>query len=77
LGQSDARTHRTPKALGAKCVQDAVPLFRASFRSAHASSRRFCFAMITRARLDVLRQNHAAVDAEGTINIKTTMPNKI
>jgi hypothetical protein len=29
------------------------------------------------ARLDVLRQNHAAADAEGTINAKTTMPNKI
>jgi len=25
--------------------------------------------------LDVLRQNHAAADAAGTINAKTTMPN--
>jgi hypothetical protein len=56
LGQSDARTHRTPKALGAKCAQDAVPYFAQAFG---------------------LRQNHAAADAEGTINAKTTMPNKI
>jgi hypothetical protein len=28
-------------------------------------------------RLDVLRQNRAVADAEGTINAKTTMTNKI
>ena len=39
-GKSDAKTHRTPKALPAKST-DTRALFRASFWSAHASSRRF------------------------------------
>jgi hypothetical protein len=38
--KSDARTHRTPKALRAKLI-DAPIRFRESFGSAHASSRRF------------------------------------
>ena len=38
--KSDAKTHRTPKALRAKST-DTRALFRASFGSAHASSRRF------------------------------------
>ena len=38
--ESDARTHRTPKALRAKSIGPAA-LFRDSFRSARASSRRF------------------------------------
>ncbi len=29
--RQSARTHRTPKALGAKCVQDAVPHFAQAF----------------------------------------------
>jgi hypothetical protein len=39
--ESDATTHRTPKALRAKFMADAFA-FRESFGSAHASSRRFC-----------------------------------
>ena len=38
--ESDAKTHRTPKALRAKFMERPV-VFRESFRSAHASSRRF------------------------------------
>jgi hypothetical protein len=38
--KSDAKTHRTPKALRAKSA-DTSASFRASFGSAHASSRRF------------------------------------
>ena len=38
--KSDAKTHRTPKALRAKST-DTSASFRASFWSAHASSRRF------------------------------------
>jgi len=38
--KSDAKTHRTPKAPPAKST-DIHPLFRASFWSSHASSRRF------------------------------------
>src|SRR5437763_9154768 len=38
--ESDARTHRTPKALRAKCNETFVR-FCESFRSAHAPSRRF------------------------------------
>jgi LysM repeat protein len=38
--KSDAKTHRTPKALPAKST-DTRSSFRASFWSAHASSRRF------------------------------------
>src|SRR5947208_16931389 len=40
-GESDAKTHRTPKALRAKCTETPIR-FRGSFRSAHASSRRLC-----------------------------------
>ena len=40
--KSDARTHRTPKALRAKYGGELL-LFRASFWSAHASPRRFHF----------------------------------
>jgi LysM repeat protein len=40
IEKSDARTHRAPKALPAKST-DKHALFRASFWSAHASSRRF------------------------------------
>ncbi len=39
-GESDAKTHRTPKALLAKCTETPIR-FRGSFRNAHASSRRF------------------------------------
>ena len=39
-GKSDAKTHRTPKALRAKPT-DTSASFRASFWSTHASSRRF------------------------------------
>jgi hypothetical protein len=39
--ESDARTHRTPKALRAKSIFRHYLLFRDSFGSAHASSRRF------------------------------------
>jgi hypothetical protein len=38
--ESDATTHRTPKALGAKFMADAFP-FRESFGNAHASSPLF------------------------------------
>jgi len=38
--KSDAKTHRTPKALRAKST-DTRASFRASFWSAYASSRRF------------------------------------
>src|SRR5205823_6449431 len=40
--ESDAKTHRTPKALRAKCMETPIR-FRGSFRSAHSSSRRLCF----------------------------------
>src|SRR5439155_9589910 len=40
--KSDARTHRTPKALRAKSVE-APSSFCDSFGSARASSRRFCW----------------------------------
>src|SRR5439155_26857722 len=39
--ESDAKTHRTPKALRAKCMETPIR-FRGSFRSAHSSSRRLC-----------------------------------
>jgi len=39
--ESDAKTHRTPKALRAKSIGKRLIVFRGSFRSAHASSRRF------------------------------------
>jgi hypothetical protein len=38
--ESDAKAHRSPKALRAKCTETLIR-FCESFRSTHASSRRF------------------------------------